>query len=128
MATLLPNTIVKQKVWLRDLKDIRLLKEDWDDAGAPCINKVAIDNANKFALTLGCAVAKLIRLFPTHLGAVMLKLETEKGRIKCEIGDTQMSYFVKREGSETVHHSFEAINDDSLMVLRSNLESIYKHY
>ncbi|MCR5456110.1 MAG: hypothetical protein K6F33_14095 [Bacteroidales bacterium] len=110
--------------WKLDLKDIRLLKEGWDDACAPCINKNAIANVNKFASTLDANVAKLVRLFPTYLGAVMLKLETEKGRVKCEIGDTQMSYFVKRIGRETEHHSFEDISEESLSALRHNLESI----
>ena len=54
----------------------------------------------------------------------MLRIETEKGRIKCEFGDKQMSYFVKRKNQDTEHHSFEDINSETLSVLKSNIESI----
>ncbi|MBQ3619089.1 MAG: hypothetical protein II939_13125 [Bacteroidales bacterium] len=110
--------------WQTDLKEIRQLKKGWDGENAPCINKTAIANVNKFANTLNPATAKLIRLYPTYMGAVMLKMETNKGRIKCEIGDTQLSYFIKRPDQETEHHSFENINKETFLTLRSHLESI----
>ena len=116
-----PRQIVQ---WKKDLREIRLLKDGWDDEGAPSINRDAINNTIKIATSLNTYTAQLIRLYPTPLGAVSLKLETEKGRIKCEIGDTQISYFVKRLGAATEHHSFEDINADTLSTLRSNLESI----
>jgi len=116
-----PRQIVQ---WKKDLREIRLLKDGWDDEGAPSINRDAINNTIKIATSLTTYTAQLIRLYPTPLGAVSLKLETEKGRIKCDIGDTQMSYFVKRPGIATEHHSFEDINADTLSTLRSNLESI----
>lgn len=110
--------------WQTDLKEIRQLKNGWDGDNAPRINKTAIANVSRFANTLNDATAKLIRLYPTYMGAVMLKLETDKGRIKCEIGDIQLSYFVKRPGGETQHYSFEDISEENLSTLRSNLESI----
>ena len=110
--------------WQKDLKSIRSLKAGWDEEGAPRINRDAIAHANQFLASLNSANAVGIRLFPTHLGAVMLKLETQKGRIKCEFGDSQMSWFVKREGLATEHHSFEDINSDSWAMLASNIESI----
>lgn len=119
------NTKKQNKLsqWQIDLKEIRSLKAGWDE-GAPQINKIAIANVNKFAESLNQSVAEQIRLYPTQLGAVMLKLETPKGRIKCEIGDVKMSYFVKRQGFETEHHSFEDINDETLSTLNIKLESI----
>ncbi|MBQ1697766.1 MAG: hypothetical protein II075_07765 [Bacteroidales bacterium] len=119
------NTKKQNKLsqWQIDLKEIRSLKAGWDE-GAPQINKIAIANVNKFAESLSQSVAEQIRLYPTQLGAVMLKLETPKGRIKCEIGDVKMSYFVKRQGFETEHHSFEDINDETLSTLNIKLESI----
>lgn len=109
--------------WQADLKGIRNLKEDWDENAQP-INKTAIANVNKFAKSLDKTIASQIRLYPTPLGAIMLKLETSKGRIKCEIGDKQMSYFVKQQGFETEYHTFEDINKDTLSLLESKLESI----
>lgn len=117
------KTKTQNAQWKTDLKEIRSLKAGWDE-GAPQIDKTAITNVNKFAESLCQAIATKIRLYPTLLGAVMLKLETQKGRIKCEFGGKQMSYFVKRQGFETEHHSFEDINDDTLSALNVKLESI----
>lgn len=110
--------------WQVDLKGIRSLKDGWDDENAPRINREAISNVDSFVKTLASAVSHNIRLFPTYLGGVMLRIETEKGRIKCEFGDKQMSYFVKRKDRETEHHSYEDINSETLFVLKSNIESI----
>ena len=110
--------------WQVDLKGIRSLKDGWDDENAPRINREAISHVDSFVKTLAGAISHNIRLFPTYLGGVMLRIETEKGRIKCEFGDKQMSYFVKRKDRETEHHSFEDINSETLFVLKSNIESI----
>ena len=110
--------------WQVDLKEIRSLKVGWDDENAPRINRKAISHVDSFVKTLADTVSHNIRLFPTYLGGVMLRIETEKGRIKCEFGDKQMSYFVKRKGQDTEHHSFEDINSETLSVLKSNIESI----
>ena len=110
--------------WRTDLKGIVSLKDGWDGEGSLRINKTAIAHVRKFAAALNNSVSNLIRLYPTNLGAVMLKLETEKGRIKCEIGDTQMSYFLKRPGFETEYHSFEDINEETLSVLKHNLDNL----
>ena len=56
--------------------------------------------------------------------ALALRIETEKGRIKCEFGNKQVSYFIKRKDRETEHHSFEDINSDTMSALKSNIESI----
>jgi hypothetical protein len=110
--------------WRNDLKEIRSLKENWDEEQAPPINSQVIAHVTAFVLSLDKHIANGVRLFPTRLGAVMLKFETEHGRIKCEIGDKQMSYFVKRPNCQTEHHSFVDINSDTLSVLKSNLEKI----
>ena len=110
--------------WQIDLKEIRSLKVGWDGENAPRINRDAISHVDSFVKTLADSVSHNIRLFPTYLGGVMLRIETEKGRIKCELGDKQMSYFVKRKGQDTEHHSFEDINSETMSVLKSNIESI----
>ena len=110
--------------WQVDLKEIRSLKVGWDKENAPRINRIAISHVDSFVKTLADAIAQNVRLFPTYLGGVMLRIETEKGRIKCEFGDKQMSYFVKRKAQNTEHHSFEDINSETMSVLKSNIESI----
>ena len=52
----------------------------------------------------------------------MVKLETAKGRLKGEIGDIEMSYFVKRQGMATEHHSFEVVNKENLSSLVHHLK------
>lgn len=110
--------------WQTDLKSIRMLKTGWDNENAPRINRNAISHVNSFVKTLADAISHDVRLYPTYLGGIMLRIETEKGRIKCEFGDKQMSYFVKRKDREAEHHSFEDINSETLSVLKSNIESI----
>ena len=110
--------------WQVDLKEIRSLKVGWDNDNAPRINREAVSHVDSFVKTLVGAVSHNIRLFPTYLGGVMLRIETEKGRIKCEFGDKQMSYFVKRKDQDTEHHSFEDINSQTMSVLKSIIESI----
>jgi hypothetical protein len=85
---------------------------------------MAILNANRIVSSLEKTVAKGVRLYPTPLGAVMLKLETQKGRLKGEIGDQLISYFVKRPNMAPEHHSFEEINTNNLDLLKSNLTSL----
>lgn len=110
--------------WEKDLKDIRGLKENWDEEGAPRINRVAIANVQDFVSALDRVIAEQVRLYPTHIGGIMLKFETERGRIKCEIGDKLFSYFVKRPDASTEHYSFEEINKDTLSVLKSKIANV----
>jgi hypothetical protein len=70
-------------------------------------------------------VAAHIRLFPNALGAVNMQLETERGRVRCEMGEDVMSYFVKRQGEVTEYHSFEAIDENALTVLKQSLMSVF---
>lgn len=110
--------------WQHDLKEIRTLKDGWDGANAPRINRVSITHIVKLMSKASISVARSVRLYPTHLGAVMLKQETPKGRINCEMGDTQMSYFVKRPGETTLHHSFEVPDSEHFAQLCTYLESL----
>lgn len=110
--------------WQKDIDAISALMDNWDEEGARRINRMAILNANRIVSSLEKPVSKGIRLYPTPLGAVMLKLETQKGRLKGEIGDQLISYFVKRPNMATEHHSFEEINTNNLDFLKSNLTSL----
>lgn len=80
------------------------------------------DNVQKLMDSVPEGIAAQMRLYPTHLGAVMVKLETAKGRLKGEIGDIEMSYFVKRQGMATEHHSFEVVNKENLSSLVHHLK------
>ena len=111
-------------LWQQDLKEIKALKDNWDEEGAPRINQTAIRNSLKLMKMLTDRIAGSVRLFPTRLGAVMVSLETEKGRVKGEMGETNISYFVKRPGVATEHHSFENLTKENLSLLVHNLEAI----
>lgn len=118
------NDSPEQLLWKHDLKQIRSLKDNWDGENAPRISRVAISHITKWISTVNVSVASLVRLYPTHLGAVMMKMETEKGRVNCEMGENLMSYFVKRPGQSTLHHSFEEPSSDNLAQLNTYLESL----
>lgn len=111
-------------MWKKDLKSIKALDDNWDEEGAPKISRAAIRNTQKLMDAIEGDTAALMRLYPTRLGAIMVKLETVKGRIKGEMGDNEMSYFVKRPGFTTEHHSFEAVNKENLRSLMHSIESI----
>ena len=110
--------------WQRDIDAISALTDNWDEEGARRIDRMAILNANRIVSSLEKNVAKGVRLYPTPLGAVMLKLETQKGRLKGEVGDQLISYFLKRPNMAPEHHSFEEINSNNLDLLKSNLTSL----
>lgn len=110
--------------WQKDLDEISVLTDNWDEEGASRIDRTAILNASRIVSSLDKNVAKEIRLYPTPLGAVMLKLETDKGRLKGEIGDQLISYFVKRPSMSPEYHSFEEITSNNIDLLKSNLASL----
>ena len=110
--------------WQKDIDAISALIDNWDEEGARRIDRMAILNTNRIVSSLEKTVAKGVRLYPTPLGAVMLKLETQKGRLKGEIGEQLISYFVKRPNMVPEHHSFEEINTNNIDLLKSNLTSL----
>ena len=110
--------------WETDLREIRSLKDNWDGDGASHIDRVAIRNTNQLLTSINDTIACRIRLYPTPMGAVLIKLETKNGRLKCEVGGELMSYFVKRDGQATEHHSFEAIDENNISTLKQNMQSL----
>ena len=113
-----------EDLWLRDLKEIQSLKQNWDNAGAPIINRGAISATKKHMSLIDSDVSKQVRLLPTPMGAIMLQLETGKGRLKCEVGNDTMSYFVKKSGFATEHHSYEELTDENIVILKNHLKSL----
>lgn len=110
--------------WQKDLTAMASLEDNWDEEGACRTNHMAIMNTDRIVSALDKKVSSGIRLFPTPLGAVMIKLETEKGRLKGEIGDELFSYFVKCPNENTEHHSFEELNPQNIELLRLNLSRL----
>ena len=110
--------------WQKDLDEISALTDNWDEEGASRIDRTAILNASRIVSSLDKTVAKEVRLYPTPLGAVMLKLETDKGRLKGEIGNQLISYFVTRPSMSPEYHSFEEVTPNHFDLLKSNLASL----
>ena len=111
-------------IWQNDLNQIKALKENWDEEGALRINRKAISFSRKIMKKLSKEASSFVRFFPTHLGAVMLKMETPNGRIIGEIGDSLVSYFIKRPNTPTEHHSFETQNKELLSSIVEHLENL----
>ena len=110
--------------WETDLRGIRSLKDNWDGDGASHIDRTAIRHTSQLLTSLNGIIASRIRLYPTPMGAVLMKLETKNGRLKCEVGSELMSYFVKRDGKATEHHSFETIDETNITTLKQNMQSL----
>lgn len=111
-------------LWERDLEKIRALKDDWDEEGARSISREAIRNTGWLMKMLRGDVSSAVRLYPTPLGAVMIALDTPAGRIKGEMGDKEFSYFVKRAGQPTEHHSFVQVGKEELGELADKMRSL----
>lgn len=114
-----------RSLWQRDIDRMRNLSANWDADGAEPVNGIAISNTERFVRQLEAVVAAQIRLFPNAFGAVNMQLETERGRVRCEMGEDMMSYFVKRKGEATEYHSFETIDEEALIVLKQSLMSLF---
>ncbi len=110
--------------WQKDLRKIQNLKDNWDNEGACAINRLAIKNVQHLMKTVNINVASSLCLHPTPLGAVGIMFETKQGRIKGEVGDVALSYFVKRPDAQTEYYSFEPANEETFVVLARKLESI----
>lgn len=108
------------------LDEIALLEDDWDGEGAKSVNEKAIDNVRHLIgnMPQSILLAKL-KLFPSELGAVSMKLESSKGKLRAEIGDSIFSYYVRRTGARNAeHHSFEEWNDSNIAYLVSSLSDL----
>lgn len=112
--------------YLDKLDEIALLEDDWDGEGAKSVNEKAIDNVRHLIDNMPQSILFAnLKLFPSELGAVSMKLESSKGKLRAEIGDSIFSYYVRRTGIKNAeHHSFEEWNDSSIANLVSSLSGL----
>lgn len=90
------------------------LGANWDGYGAEPVHLQAIQNTTSLLHKLSDLQRMSIEIMPTHHGAILLKSQTFSGNLlKCEIGDKQMSYFIRRKGYETRYFSFVDWNEEN---------------
>lgn len=107
------------------LQDIADLEEGWDYEDAPAIAPDAIDHCRQLLAMLPQTVLDSdMRIYPVETGAVGVKLQTDKGMLRMEIGGELMSYFLRKNGKDTVYHSFEAWTEENYRNLISSFSQI----
>ena len=108
------------------LEKLSTLEDDWDGEGAKAVNKQAIENVRHLIEMLPQSVLLAdFRLFPSELGAVSIKLKTDKGAVRSEIGDSVFSYYVRRNDTKkTEHHSFEDWSESNISMFVSSLSNL----
>lgn len=107
------------------LQEIAALEEGWDYEDAPVIAPAAIDHCRQLLTMLPQAVINSdIRIYPVETGAIGVKLQTDSGMLRLEIGSELMSYFLRRNGEDTVYHSFEMCTEENYSNLISSFSQI----
>lgn len=107
------------------LQKIAELEDDWDCEDAPAINPSAINHCRQLMEMLPQDVlASDLHIFPVETGAVGLKLQTEKGMLRMEMGGDLMSYFLRKNGEKTIYHSFETWTEENYRSVISSLSQI----
>lgn len=107
------------------LQEIAELEEDWDYEDAPAIAPAAIDHCRQLIAMLPQNVLSSdIHIYPVETGAVGVKLQTDKGMLRMEMGGELMSYFLRKNGEDTVYHSFEAWTEENYSNLVSSFSQI----
>lgn len=107
------------------LQEIAELEEDWDYEDAPAIAPGAIDHCRQLIAMLPQTVLNSdMRIYPVETGAVGVKLQTDKGMLRMEMGGELMSYFLRKNGEDTVYHSFEAWTEENSRNLISSFSQI----
>lgn len=90
------------------------LEANWDGYGAEPVHLQAIQHVTYLLNKLPDLQRMSIEIMPTHHGAILLKSQTFSGNLlKCEIGDTQMSYFIRKKGYKTRYFSFVDWNEEN---------------
>lgn len=107
------------------LQEIADLEEGWDYEDAPVIVPDAIDHCRQLIALLPQSVLNSdIHIYPVETGAVGVKLQTEKGMLRMEMGGELMSYFLRKNGENTIYHSFEAWTEENYSNLISSFSQI----
>lgn len=107
------------------LQEIAGLEEDWDYEDAPAIAPAAIEHCRQLITLLPQDVLNSdINIYPVETGAVGVKLQTDKGMLRMEMGSELMSYFLRMNGEDTVYHSFEPWTEETCSNLISSFSQI----
>lgn len=98
------------------------LLDDWDGYGAPAISKKAIDNAKTALKGLPNDAYLAMDILPTEYGGVQMKFKSQNGlSLSCNFGDDNMSYYVDKDGEDTVYRSFLTYNNENIAQFRNYL-------
>lgn len=116
------NSLTK---YTEQLESFRLLEADWDGEGAAAVDERAISHGLELVNRLPHEVLNAnLEWFPTELGAVSLRLATARGKLRAEIGDTNLSYFLKPAGEDSERHSFEPWEEQYINQLVDSLRKL----
>ena len=95
------------------------LADDWDGYGAPVISKKAIKNAQTVLKGLPSDKYLSMEILPTEYGGVQMKYMPQNGMLlSCSFGDESMSYYVDKEGGETIFQSFLPYSNENILQLK----------
>lgn len=116
------NNYEKYETTLQEIAD---LEEGWDYEDAPAIAPDAISHCRQLIAMLPQGVLDGdMRIYPVETGAVGVKLQTDKGMLRMEMGGELMSYFLRKNGDDTIYHSFEAWTEENYTNLISSFSQI----
>ena len=107
-----------------ELQQMSTLPEDWDGYNAAPVNKQAIYNCQQLLNGIYCSHPLSMEVLPTNAGAVMIRYKVGDTLLRGEIGESMVSYFVRRKGKETEYHNFESWNEDTIQSLRTIIGEI----
>ena len=88
------------------------LQDNWDGYGAPKISNTAIDNCMTIVNKL--KVSDNVEILPTEIGGVQILYKPNTSeRLSCNIGDKELSYYVKKDNTKTFFSPFLECNEQN---------------
>ena len=88
------------------------LDNNWDGYGAPKISVTAIDNCKHVINDISQDTYQYLEILPTEIGGVQVIYKPNAAdRLSCNIGDNELSYYIKKEGKQTFFSPFLECNN-----------------
>ena len=107
----------------QSLNQLTKLKNDWDGYGAPSIGVTAIENCRRLLGKIGGEIND-IQILPTEIGGVQIIYQPNiDDRLSCNIGDNELSYYIKRKGHKPEFSPFLQCNEQNLNDLAFNINN-----
>lgn len=98
--------------FLKQFDLLSKLQDNWDGYGAPKISNTAIDNCMTIVNHL--KVSENIEILPTEIGGVQIIYKPNQSeRLSCNIGDKELSYYVKKNNTKTFFSPFLECNEQN---------------